>query len=270
MKKIFTLIFCLSLLMPTAFVFAEATIVITGGTNGDVVLSGTANNSSLTNSPDGLATGCDKKLAVGTSSPGCSLSDIKPIWKNIVEIVLVFATFAIFIGVSFTIIRIMFLKDSQSASEINEAKEKFFYAVIGFVLIVAIAGGFLFAVYQTIGVNSQIIEAIKKILAYSFVDTAYAAGANINLLLPNPTNVTNLYDFMLSVFQTLVRWFIFPAIIFAWFYVGALYVYAQGKPDKLKEAHKRLLYVLIGTVIIMVLQGALIALQQSVANILNN
>lgn len=241
MKKIFSLIFCLSLLMPTTFVFAEQT---------------------LQNIDGGLATTCDQ------NQDGCKLSDIKPIWKNVVEIVLVLGTFSIFFMVCWTVIRIMFLKPSQSASEINEVKEKFFYAVIGFVIIVAIAGGFLFAVYETIGVNSEFLNALKKILSYSFIDTAYAAGANVNLLLPNPTNITNLYDFMLVIFQVLVRWFVFPAVIFAWFFVGASYVYAQGSPEKLKEAHKRLLYVFVGTVIIMALQGGLIALQTSIKSIL--
>ncbi len=279
MKKIFSLIFCLSLLIPNAFVFAVA-----GDNTLDPYLLGQTYTSVVTNnlSPKptqaelnnvgsglggGLATNCDKNPGDSQHGPGCNLySDLKPIFKNVIEIVVTLSVFAVIIMVAVAIIRIMFLREAQRSTELKEAKEKFLYAIFGFIIIVAVGSGLVIAIYQTIGVKNDFIQAIKNILSYSFIDTAYA-GTDANLLLPSPTNITNLYDFLLVIFQAVVRWFIFPAIIFAWFYVGAAFVYAKGSPDKLKEARKNLLYVFAGTVIIMMLQGMLIALQETIKNI---
>lgn len=216
---------------------------------------------------DGLATNCAEKLGDSKHGPGCNLSsDLKPMVKNVLKVVVTLVVFVTIFVLGWTIIRIMFLREEQRSSELKEAKEKFLYVVLGFILITAVVGGVIVAILQTIGVKSDFIDPINNFFSYSFIDTAYAV-TDTNLLLPNPTNVNNLYDFLLVMFQAVVRWFLFPAIIFAWFYAGASFVYAKGSPEKLKEARKNLLYVFAGTVIIMMLQGMLIALQETIRNI---
>lgn len=86
--------------------------------------------------------------------------------------------------------------------------------------------------------------------------------------LPNPVGVTSLYDFILAALALVMRFFIYPALIFMWVWSGFLYVWAQGAPEKLAKAHKLVLWAFVSTLIVFVTQGFLSALRGSVQKIL--
>jgi hypothetical protein len=86
-------------------------------------------------------------------------------------------------------------------------------------------------------------------------------------LLPNALGVTDLYDFLLLLIRLFVRWFVFPALVFAWLYTGLQFVFAQGNPGKIKEARTWLLWVFIATFIIMLSEAFAFALRATINQI---
>lgn len=85
--------------------------------------------------------------------------------------------------------------------------------------------------------------------------------------LPNPLGVTSLYDFILSVLNLVMRFFIYPALIAMWVWSGFSYVLAQGAPDKIAKTHKLLLWAFISTLLVFITQGFLVAVRGSVQKI---
>lgn len=88
-------------------------------------------------------------------------------------------------------------------------------------------------------------------------------------MLPNPTSINSLYDFILAMLRLAMKFFIYPALIVIWVITGFSYVAAQGSGDKLVKAHKLLLGALITTLVVFTIQGFLMSAQQSVNNILS-
>lgn len=94
---------------------------------------------------------------------------------------------------------------------------------------------------------------------------------------PTPTNATwlknplfadNLYEFIIDILNTVMMFFLYPALIGIWVYAGLLYVTAQGAPEKLSKAHKLLFWAVMSTVIIFMTQAFLSAIKGSVEKIL--
>jgi predicted membrane protein len=61
---------------------------------------------------------------------------------------------------------------------------------------------------------------------------------------------------------------IHPAVIGIWVISGFLYVAAQGAPEKLKKAHRLLLWAFISTLIVFTIQGFMVAIKGTVNTIL--
>ena len=68
--------------------------------------------------------------------------------------------------------------------------------------------------------------------------------------LKNPLGNTTITGFFLSLVDALLV-FAIPFIVFFIIYAGFLYVTARGNASKVQQAHKALLYALIGGVIIL-------------------
>ncbi len=149
-----------------------------------------------------------------------------------------------------------------NAGAYKTATKQIGQGLIGFLVILAVLGGFLLVMLQFLGVNSTFL----KLISDAFVTHAYAQGQ----YLPNPLGVTSLYDFLLVVVRLVMSFVVYPAIIAMWVWSGFAYVIAQGNPEALKKAHQWLLWAVISTIVIFTLQGLLLALKGTVNQVLPN
>lgn len=95
------------------------------------------------------------------------------------------------------------------------------------------------------------------------------APAATQTQLPNPFGVDNLYDFILSVLNLIMRFFIYPALIAMWVWSGFSYVLAQGAPEKIAKTHKLLWWAFVSTLLVFMTQAFLIAVRGSVQKIIS-
>lgn len=82
----------------------------------------------------------------------------------------------------------------------------------------------------------------------------------------NPINICSIQDFVNKLLEIVVQVGL-PVLVVAIVYVGFLFVQAQGAPDKLSDAKRALLGVVIGAAIIL---GAYIissAIGQTITNL---
>lgn len=175
----------------------------------------------------------------------------------------------LFMIVAFMWAGVMLAISRDKAVALNEAKGRLARVIIGIVLVsmVATIGTYL-ALLQFAGVNMNILQFIGSLFAFvpgAFVMHAYAQETAS--LLPNALGVTDLYDFLLLLIRLFVRWFVFPALVFAWLYTGLQFVFAQGNPGKIKEARTWLLWVFIATFIIMLSEAFAFALRSTINQI---
>ena len=92
---------------------------------------------------------------------------------------------------------------------------------------------------------------LKKIWIALVLVPAYALAQSSQAnQLPAPTSDTTIQDFIVHVLQAIVD-LALPAIAVAIVWSGFLYVSAQGKPEKLKTAHRNFLYVCVGSAFIL-------------------
>lgn len=72
----------------------------------------------------------------------------------------------------------------------------------------------------------------------------------VNTKLINPIGTNDLHDFVKHVLEGAIKIGI-PVVAIAIIYSGFLYVTAMGNEEKLKTAHKAILYTLIGAVLLI-------------------
>lgn len=197
----------------------------------------------------------------GDISTACHVSDVLPTSKRLFAY---FAAIGVFvIAIAVFIVGIRFIIQKDKAAVLKENKQRLVNVVLGIVLLLG-AGTIFIAALKALGVQDQFLKVFGTAsIVPSFVDHAYAAGD----LLPSPTIATNLYDFMILVMELIVRWFVFPVVVYGWLYVGYMFVKAQGNPQELVEARKWLWYVFIGTVIVIFAEGFAFALRDTVLKI---
>lgn len=68
--------------------------------------------------------------------------------------------------------------------------------------------------------------------------------------LTNPLQTNDLYQF-LSQLLKLVAQIAFPVIVLFMVYIGFLFITAQGKPDKIKEARNYFFWALVGALLVL-------------------
>jgi len=88
------------------------------------------------------------------------------------------------------------------------------------------------------------------LLAPFFKVLAQAAGNAVTTHINNPINVGNLTDLIKTILTGVIKIGI-PIVALALIYSGFLFVFAQGKSDKLTIAKNALLYSLIGAAILL-------------------
>lgn len=135
-------------------------------------------------------------------------------------------------------------------------------ALLGFVLIVAVAGGAVIVVLKYFGVGDSFLRLISD----SLITHTYAAGGT---MLPNPLGIDDLYSFIIATVKTAITFFLYPAIVFIWGISGFMYVAARGNPEQITRAHRWLMWALITTIVIFLSNMFLLALQGTANKILS-
>jgi hypothetical protein len=197
-----------------------------------------------------------------STSTVCKFSDLKKVLSGTFAFLLQLAISFVVVMIMLTAAKVMTAQDKAGA--LKEAKTRLWNVVLGFLLFTVIVGGGYVAFLSFVKVDSQFMRVIEQLFSLNVSDIlpvihTYAQETG---KLPNPLGTTtSLFDFLALLLSLVIRWFIFPVIIFSWMYTGFQYVYAQGNPQKLMEAHKWLWWTLIGTVTIMLAEGFTLALQ---------
>ena len=192
----------------------------------------------------------------------CTFRDGKKIIDNFVTylIGITFLIFGAVIGV-----RLIFAfkaKVEGNGNALAELRSKLGNALLGLIIFLLIMSGLFVVALEYLSVQPWAIP-ILKLLTDSFIPHAYAADQ----LLPNPLGTNNLYDLILLLVRLVIRWFVFPAVLIMWIWSGFAYVAAQGNPEKISKAHNWLLWAFVSTVIIMVTEGFLFAIRDTVQSI---
>jgi energy-converting hydrogenase Eha subunit F len=211
----------------------------------------------------------------GTGATACTLSDLGGVIKNFLYFLLTIAVSVIMVIIIVTSVRVMYAKSADKPTELKEAKDKLIRMAIGLALIIGAATVTTYvAILSDIGVKSEFLKIFDifkgktSMIPYFFIEHAYATDTAGKL--PNPTNIDNLYSFLLALIALFVKWVVYPLVVLAWFITGFLFVKAQGNPEKLNEAKKFLLYTFAGTVVILMAQGLAIAVKDTITQIFSS
>ncbi len=198
----------------------------------------------------------------GAGDKACTFADLKKILSSTFLFLLQIAIAFLLLMIMYSAAQVMTSQDKAGA--LKEAKTRLWNVLLGFLLITLVAGGGYLAFLSYFNIESKFLTPITNLFSVNLSDVLPFAQAHAQDAekLPNPLGTTtNLFDFLGMLVSLVIRWFVFPVIIFSWLYTGFQYVYAQGNPQKLMEAHKWLWWTLIGTFTIMLAEGFTLALQ---------
>jgi hypothetical protein len=206
----------------------------------------------------GKSFGGDDQCGSSTSTKCDVIKDGGAIVKKIYVTILTLAAMGVFCV--FCYAGFLLWKGSGDPGSMKKGKELLLDTTIGFVLIGVVIGGF-YTMMKLLGVDEKLLQFIK-LLSDAFIPHAYAAEEGT--LLPNYSGQTNIIDFFINIGRLFVSWIIYPLLIASWVWTGFSYVAAQGNPEALKKAHKRLLYAAIFAIIVLTAEGFVGALRNTV------
>lgn len=191
-------------------------------------------------------------------SKACSVNDFALYAKNIGQAVVLIS-----LAVGILLFMVFTTKDMLSvgvgelgqAQMITNTKKRAKNMVIGVILL-----AFAFGAYKIFSgsIDEEYLKYMKNILSVLFsVEHAYAAGPP-SLIAGGPANIFSLF------FQFIWNWLVLPITVICWFFVGTKYVTAQGRPEKIKEAHTFIMIVGAVTLMVVFTQGMLFALKDAI------
>ena len=98
-------------------------------------------------------------------------------------------------------------------------------------------------------VLQNVVISVTSFVLYFLI---WTAGAEAQARLENPLNpaYSNISGFVEGVLRAVVM-IALPIVTFFIVYAGFLYVSARGNATQLEKAHKNLLYVIIGAILIL-------------------
>ncbi|MEN9881450.1 MAG: hypothetical protein RLZZ308_633 [Candidatus Parcubacteria bacterium] len=198
------------------------------------------------------------------ATSACQISDLKKIVTETFKLLIALGLPVLVVFVIYRFVVAWYQVANGNANAYHEALKKAGNAIVGFFIIVVIFGGALYFLLSFFGVKEDPLKLLKVMLTDAFIPHAYAVSGQY---LPNTTNITSLYDFLLQALRLIMRFFIYPALIVMWVWTGFNFVYAQGKPELLTKAKKLLFWAFLSTFIVFITQGFLIALQNTVKQI---
>ncbi len=152
----------------------------------------------------------------------------------------------------------------KSPEYLNKWKKYLKNAVIAILLIVGVIA-LVLGILAATGFDSQLLNFLRQILAqndFSFFQQAYAQE------IPTPTTgadgeYTNFFpretigSLILKIIQVLINYVVAPALVLFTVWAGFLFVKARGNPQKLVEAKKFAMRVVIGIVVAAAASGVI-------------
>lgn len=116
---------------------------------------------------------------------------------------------------------------------------------------------------------------MKKLLTSIFFTGLSAApflalaqgGSGIVTEVPLPSNAPRTFEGFIGIFNTLINWFFTILLIVAIIYIllaAYNYLTAAGDDDKVKKAHKMLIYAVVGIAVALLAQGVRFVVAQLV------
>ena len=79
----------------------------------------------------------------------------------------------------------------------------------------------------------------------------------------NPINAPTLQDFLVAILNSVI-FILFPILVLMMVYTGYLFVAAQGRPEKLQEARRALVWTIIGSLIVLGSRALALAVQATI------
>ena len=190
----------------------------------------------------------------------CKFSDLIPLLK---AAYLLFAQVATVLGFGtfvFYLIKLGWSQDKAAAKA--ELKNKLLW-IISILTAIWVMPALFLALLKAVGTDERFIRPIEGI---ALVETTYAQ--NQNQVVPSPVDLGGgIAPFFFKLYDIFLRWFAFPAMIALWVYSAALLIFAQGMPEKLKQARGWLWFTFIITVILLFTRVFLEAVINSVKSI---
>lgn len=199
-----------------------------------------------------------------STTTACKISDIGPLVKGVLELLVIIGLPLLFIFVSWRFVNAWFALQQGNANAYKEALQKAGSAISGFIFIILLIAGLLYTMLSFFGIDPKILQILKLFSSADFFTHTYAQATQ----LPNFSGSSNLYDFILNALRLIMKFIVYPALIIIWVWTGFSFVLAQGAPDALAKAKKWLVGAFVTTLVIVFLQGFITALRASALKII--
>tara|TARA_B100000745_G_scaffold273683_1_gene202197 strand:+ start:2444 stop:2878 length:435 start_codon:yes stop_codon:yes gene_type:complete len=139
--------------------------------------------------------------------------------------------------------------------------------IILFVMFLLIANtGFVFAGFDDPGSGASVTEDPGSGPSQGYDGQPFAN--EVVLLNPLKGEINSIPAFFRAIIQILLV-FAIPFVVFFIIWAGFLYVTARGNPEKISQAHKALLYAIIGGLLILGAELLLTVITNTIADIRN-
>ena len=205
-------------------------------------------------------------LCGGSVNTICKPSDLKTLFARLIPILVAAVTLVVFFYFVWFILEYLIQGAKGNTRAFADAKQKLGNLIVTFVLAVLLLTGFFMVVLRGIGVKEDFLTLMKLFFSVSFIPHAYAAASE----LPSALQQTSIYDIVLGLFSALLRFLVYPIIIFCWVLAGFKFVTAQGNPKEINSAKKWLTTVFIATILIFMAQGLMLGIRGTINNILGD
>ncbi len=199
-----------------------------------------------------------------TVDSACKVGNIKEIVTGALALIISIGLPLLFVFVTYRFVMAWFSLQQGNTNAYKDAIQKAGNAIFGFFIVVVIIGGGLYTMLSFFGVKPEVLKILQILSSSDIFTHTYAQEK----LLPNYGPGGTLYEFILNAVKLIMKFFIYPALIVIWVWTGFSFVMAQGAPEALTKAKKWLMWAFVTTLIIMVLQGFLFALRNSINKIL--